>query len=48
MHDLLDSPLYCRFNGFALGAFLGGANFEMAAPRYGAMRRRMHEFLVEQ
>jgi len=47
MHDLLDSPLYCRFNGFALGAFLGGANFEMAAPRYGAMRRRMQEFLLE-
>jgi len=47
MNALLDSPLYCRFNGFALGAFLGGANFEIAAPRYGAMRRRMQEFLLE-
>jgi hypothetical protein len=41
------SPLYCRFNGFALGAFLGGSSLEFAAPRFGAMRRRVHEFLSE-
>ncbi len=43
----LYSPLYCRFNGFALGAFLAGASLEFAGPRFGAMRRRVHEFLSE-
>lgn len=41
------SPLYCRFNGFALGAFLAGSSLEFAEPRFGAMRRRIHEFLSE-
>jgi hypothetical protein len=43
----LYSPLYCRFNGFALGAFLAGSSLDFAAPRFGAMRRRVHEFLAE-
>jgi hypothetical protein len=43
----LYSPLYCRFNGFALGAFLAGSNLGFAGPRFGAMRGRVHEFLSE-
>lgn len=43
----LHSPLYCRFNGFTLGAFLAGSSVPFAKPRFGAMRRRMHEFLAE-
>lgn len=41
------SPLYARFNGFCLGAFLGGAQQALGAKRYGAVRRRVHEFLDE-
>jgi hypothetical protein len=41
------SPLYCRFNGFALGAFLAGSNLDFAGPRFDALRRRVHEFLSE-
>lgn len=41
------SPLYCRFNGFCLGAFLGGAQQSLGATRYGAIRKRVHEFLEE-
>ncbi len=41
------SPLYCRLNGFSLGAFLAGAQFNVARPRYGALRQRMQEFLQE-
>jgi len=43
----LYSPVYCRFNGFALGAFLAGASLEFAGPRFGGMRKRVHEFLSE-
>jgi hypothetical protein len=41
------SPLYARFNGFCLGAFLGGAQQALGADPYGAIRRRVHEFLDE-
>ena len=41
------SPLHSRFNGFCLGAFVGGGRQALAAPRYGAIRRRVHEFLDE-
>ncbi len=41
------SPLYARFNGFCLGAFLGGAQQALGADRYGAIRQRVHEFLDE-
>jgi len=41
------SPLYSRFNGFCLGAFLGGAQQASAAARYRAIRVRVHEFLAE-
>ncbi len=41
------SPLYCAVNGFSLGAFIAGAQLPMAAPRYPAMRQRVHEFLDE-
>jgi hypothetical protein len=43
----LYSPVYCRFNGFALGAFLAGSSLPFAEPRFAAMRRRVHEFLAE-
>ncbi len=43
----LYSPLYCRFNGFSLGAFLGGAQQPLGAARYRAIRARVHEFLAE-
>ena len=41
------SPLYARFNGFCLGAFLAGAQQALGAARYGEIRRRVHEFLDE-
>jgi hypothetical protein len=41
------SPLYCRLNGFSLGAFLAGAQLDVARPRYSALRQRMQEFLQE-
>lgn len=41
------SPLRSRFNGFCLGAFLGGGQQLLSAPRYPAIRRRVHEFLDE-
>ena len=41
------SPLYARFNGFCLGAFLGGAQQALGAARYSAIRQRVHEFLDE-
>ena len=41
------SPLHSRFNGFCLGAFLGGGQQLLSAPRYPAIRRRVHEFLDE-
>ncbi|MDM0001799.1 hypothetical protein QTI24_24540 [Variovorax sp. J22P240] len=47
MGATLFSPLYCRFNGFAFGAFLVAANLEFAGPRFGAMRRRLREFMRE-
>jgi len=43
----LFSELYCRFNGFSLGAFLAGAQLNIAKSRYGALRQRIHEFLQE-
>jgi hypothetical protein len=45
MHEL--SPLYCRYNGFTLGAFLETARLPFARRRYGGHRRRMQEFLDE-
>lgn len=41
------SPLYSRFNGFCLGAFLGGGQQALAAARYPTIRARVHEFLAE-
>ena len=41
------SPLYSRFNGFCLGAFMGGAQQPLGASRYRVIRRRIHEFLEE-
>lgn len=43
----LYSPMYARFNGFCLGAFLGAGQQPFARPRYAAIRRRVHEFLDE-
>lgn len=41
------SPLYVRFNGFCPDAFLGGVQQALGTNRYGAIRRRVHEFLDE-
>lgn len=41
------SPLYCRYNGFTLGAFLTWMRFPYAAQRYRVYRRRVVEFLQE-
>ncbi len=45
--DPLDSTLYCRFNGFSLGAFVAGAQLPLASTRYPALRRRILEFFEE-
>lgn len=41
------SPVYCRYNGFLLGQFLGVAFAEFARPQYAIHRARMQEFLDE-
>lgn len=41
------SPLYSRFDGYCLGAFLGGGQQCLAKPRYRAIRIRVHEFFDE-
>ncbi len=41
------SPLYSRFNGYCLGAFLGTGQQRLAKPRYRAIRTRVHEFFDE-
>lgn len=41
------SPLYSRFNGYSLGAFLASGQQCFAKPRYRAIRTRVHEFFEE-
>src|SRR6266704_4118039 len=41
------SPLYDRYNGFTLGAFLTTCRFPFTGGRYGVHRRRIDEFLRE-
>lgn len=45
--SLTYSPLYARFNGYCLGAFLAGSQQSLAQPRYGAIRTRVHDFFNE-
>ena len=41
------SPMYARFNGYCLGAFLAGGQQWLAQPRYGVIRTRVHDFFDE-
>lgn len=41
------SPLYSRFNGYCMGAFVGSGQQWLAKPRYWAIRTRVHEFFDE-
>jgi hypothetical protein len=41
------SPLYCRANGFMLGAFLALARYAFARPLYRVHRARIQEFMAE-
>lgn len=41
------SPLYCRANGFMLGAFLALARYGFARSLYRVHRARIQEFMVE-
>lgn len=41
------SPLYARFNGYCLGAFLAAGQQPFAKPRFRAIRQRIQQFFEE-